>query len=302
MTVEAERSGERQWGRILLRASIFVAAVLGLVAFSVVLAQVTLTPSPASEDLVTSNLRPGRSLRQYAEDYTFLAACKQAGGNLLLGMPFGVLLPILVERRLRMIRIVLLTMVVMVVVELMQGALVAGRAFDIDDVILNTSGALLGYLLVGRRISHRYHTLGETSPADATTSAGPDTPKASTKAKAKAKAGTKGGAKTVAKKGAKSGTKARAKDGVTARAKASIKAGAKPGAKGRGTSGAERGTKAAGVTARAKAGVKARTKPRTKAGAGRSGSAPARVRALIARIRNRRPGRSGGAPRPGRRS
>ena len=292
MTVEAERSGERQWGRILLRASIFVAAVLGLVAFSVVLAQVTLTPSPASEDLVTSNLRPGRSLRQYAEDYTFLAACKQAGGNLLLGMPFGVLLPILVERRLRMIRIVLLTMVVMVVVELMQGALVAGRAFDIDDVILNTSGALLGYLLVGRRISHRYHTLGETSPADATTSAGPDTPKASTKARAKA--GTKGGAKTVAKGGAKSGTKARAK--------ASIKAGAKPGAKGRGTSGAERGTKAAGVAARAKAGVKARTKPRTKAGAGRSGSAPARVRALIARIRNRRPGRSGGAPRPGRRS
>ncbi|WP_328908326.1 VanZ family protein [Streptomyces sp. NBC_00234] len=263
MTVEAERSGERQWGRILLRASIFVAAVLGLVAFSVVLAQVTLTPSPASEDLVTSNLRPGRSLRQYAEDYTFLGACKQAGGNLLLGMPFGVLLPILVERRLRMIRIVLLTMVVMVVVELMQGALVAGRAFDIDDVILNTSGALLGYLLVGRRISHRYHTLGETSPTEATTAAGPD------KAKTSPKAGTKGGAKAGTKGGVKVGTKARAK---------------------------------AGVTARAKAGVKARTKPRTKAGAGRSGSAPARVRALIARIRNRRPGRSGGAPRPGRRS
>ncbi len=74
-------------------------------------------------------------------------------------MPFGVLLPVLVPRRLRMIRMVLLTVLVIVVVELVQGALVAGRAFDIDDVILNTTGALLGYLLLGRRLSHRYHVL-----------------------------------------------------------------------------------------------------------------------------------------------
>ena len=134
-------------------------AFLAMVGFSVVLAKVTLTPSPASRDLVTANLRPGRSLRQYAEDYTFLAACKQAGGNLVLGMPFGVLLPILVPRRLRLIRMVLLTVLVIVVVELVQGALVAGRAFDVDDVILNTAGALLGYLLLGRRLSHRYHVL-----------------------------------------------------------------------------------------------------------------------------------------------
>ncbi|MFF3176653.1 VanZ family protein [Streptomyces sp. NPDC057900] len=136
-----------------------VLAFLAMVGFSVVLAKVTLTPSPASEELVKSNLRPGRSLRQYAEDYTFLAACKQAGGNLVLGMPFGVLLPILVPRRLRMIRMVLLTVLVIAIVELVQGALVAGRAFDVDDVILNTAGALLGYLLLGRRLSHRYHVL-----------------------------------------------------------------------------------------------------------------------------------------------
>lgn len=140
----------RAWGHVLLQITILVTAFVAMVGFSVVLAKVTLTPSPASEDLVTSNLHPGRSLRQYAEDYTFLAACKQAGGNLVLGMPFGVLLPVLVPRRLRMVRMVLLTVLVIVVVELVQGALVAGRAFDIDDVILNTTGALLGYLLLGR--------------------------------------------------------------------------------------------------------------------------------------------------------
>ncbi|MEV7108183.1 VanZ family protein [Streptomyces atroolivaceus] len=162
MTAEADSSARRRSvGRLLLRAAALAAAFLALVAFSVVLAKVTLTPSPASEDIVTSNLKPGRSLRQYAEDYTFLAACKQAGGNLLLGAPFGVLLPILVPRRLRMIRMTVLTVLVIAVVELAQGALVAGRAFDIDDVILNTAGALLGYALIGRRLSHRYHVLSD---------------------------------------------------------------------------------------------------------------------------------------------
>lgn len=166
MNAEAEsgtRDGTRRrtWGSVLLQVTFLVLAFLAMVSFSVVLAKVTLTPSPASEELVESNLRPGRSLRQYAEDYTFLAACKQAGGNLVLGMPFGVLLPILVPRRLRMIRMVLLTVLVIAIVELVQGALVQGRAFDVDDVILNTTGALLGYLLLGRRLSHRYHVLAE---------------------------------------------------------------------------------------------------------------------------------------------
>ncbi|MFC8535932.1 VanZ family protein [Streptomyces sp. NPDC057249] len=162
----ARRKG---WGRLLLRVAILALAFVAMVGFSVVLAKVTLTPSPASEELVKSNLHPGRSLRQYAEDYTFVAACKQAGGNLVLGMPFGILLPILVPRRLRMLRMFLLTVAVIVLVELVQGAVVPGRAFDVDDVILNTAGALLAYLLVGRRLSHRYHVLAEgaeRAPAD----------------------------------------------------------------------------------------------------------------------------------------
>ncbi|MFI1172335.1 VanZ family protein [Streptomyces melanogenes] len=144
-----------------VRILIMVVAIAALVAFSVVLAEVTLTPSPASRDLAGSNLRPGHSLRQYADDYTFLAACRQVGGNLLLGVPFGLILPVLVRRRLRAVRVLLYTVVVMVFIELAQGALVEGRAFDVDDVLLNTSGALLGYLLLGRRMGRGFHHLGE---------------------------------------------------------------------------------------------------------------------------------------------
>ncbi|CAM5602367.1 hypothetical protein GCM10010329_50520 [Streptomyces spiroverticillatus] len=145
------------WSWVLLRTALILLAFLVLIGFSVVLAKLTLVPSPASEGLVHSNLRPGASLRQYAQDYTFLAACKQVGGNILLGVPFGVLLPILGPRRWRFVRMLLATVAVIVLVELAQGAIVTGRAFDVDDVIMNTTGALLGYLVLGRRLGRVVH-------------------------------------------------------------------------------------------------------------------------------------------------
>ncbi|MEU0526738.1 VanZ family protein [Streptomyces niveus] len=156
----ATSSWSTSWGGAVLRVVILAVALLLLVGFAAVLAELTLTPSPASSEIAGSNLQPGHSLRQYAEDYTFLAACKQVGGNVLMGAPFGLLLPVLVPRRFRMLRVVALTAVMMTVVELAQGAIVEGRAFDVDDVIMNTSGAFLAYLLLGRRLSHRFHTLG----------------------------------------------------------------------------------------------------------------------------------------------
>ncbi|MFK8908487.1 VanZ family protein [Streptomyces sp. YS-3] len=162
MTTQAEREQARTDRRVTaVRVLIMLVAVAALVAFSVVLAELTLTPSPASRNIAGSNLRPGHSLREYADDYTFLAACRQIGGNLLLGVPFGLILPVLVRRRLRAVRVLLYTVAVMVFVELVQGALVEGRAFDVDDVLLNTTGALLGYLLLGRRVGRGFHHLGE---------------------------------------------------------------------------------------------------------------------------------------------
>ncbi|WP_413777759.1 MULTISPECIES: VanZ family protein [unclassified Streptomyces] len=157
---------EVSWGRTALRVLIMVLGFVALVGFSAVLAKLTLTPSPASSEIAGSNLRPGNSLRQYAEDYTFLAACKQVGGNLVLGAPFGLILPVLVPRKMRMVRVVVLTALVMVLVEMAQGAIVEGRAFDVDDVILNTSGALIAYLLVGRKIGRRFHALARPGQRD----------------------------------------------------------------------------------------------------------------------------------------
>ncbi|MEV6612839.1 VanZ family protein [Streptomyces sp. NPDC051051] len=152
----AEQGGRRPLPLPLRLLAMLIAFVF-MVAFAVVLARLTLEPSPASEALVHSNLRPGQSLRAYLDQPELRDAVKQIGGNLLLGVPFGVLVPVVAPRARGLVRVLLLTASVMLLVEFAQGALVTGRAFDVDDVILNTTGALIGYLLVGRRMSRAVH-------------------------------------------------------------------------------------------------------------------------------------------------
>ncbi|TDT42502.1 VanZ like protein [Streptomyces sp. BK208] len=148
---------ERHALALPLRLLATACAFVFMVAFAVVLARLTLNPSPASEALTHTNLHPGRSVRAYLDQPALRDAVKQIGGNILLGVPFGVLVPVVAPRTRGVLRVALLTAVVMLLVEFAQGALVTGRAFDIDDVILNTTGALIGYLLLGRRMSRTVH-------------------------------------------------------------------------------------------------------------------------------------------------
>ncbi|MFF4750904.1 VanZ family protein [Streptomyces sp. NPDC002514] len=140
-----------------VRLAAMLVAFVCMVAFAVVLARLTLVPSPASVALTHSNLRPGSSLRAYLDQPGLRDAAKQIGGNVLLGLPFGVLVPVLAPRARGILHVLLLTAMVMLLVELVQGALITGRAFDIDDVILNTAGALAGYLFLGRRLGRAVH-------------------------------------------------------------------------------------------------------------------------------------------------
>lgn len=150
-----------------LRLLVMALAFLAMVAFGAVLAGLTLQPSPASEALTHSNLRPGASLELYWHHPDARDALKQVGGNVLLGLPFGILLPVLAPGARGLLRVPALTALMMLLVELVQGALVTGRAFDIDDVILNTTGALLGYLLLGRRLGRAVHARAPREPKPA---------------------------------------------------------------------------------------------------------------------------------------
>lgn len=144
----------KSFGARIARGLVLLVAFVCMVGFAAALAKATLVPSPDSVDLVHTNLHPGRSLRTYIDQPAFRDTVKQIGGNVLLGAPFGVLLPMLVPRARGAVRVAVVTALVMVAVETVQGLIVEGRAFDIDDVILNTTGALLGYVVVGRRLGH----------------------------------------------------------------------------------------------------------------------------------------------------
>ncbi|MFK0284321.1 VanZ family protein [Streptomyces sp. NPDC090499] len=140
-----------------LRLLAMTCAFVVMVAFAVVLAKLTLDPSPASVSIAHTNLHPGATLRIYLDQPAFRDAVKQIGGNVLLGVPFGILVPVLAPGARGVLRVLLLTAIVMLLVEMAQGALVTGRAFDVDDVILNTTGALVGWLLLGRRLGRAVH-------------------------------------------------------------------------------------------------------------------------------------------------
>lgn len=72
------------------------------------------------------------------------AVCLNLLGNVAAFMPFGFFLPLLSERERRLLMIVLLTFELSLVVEVVQ--LFTGRgSFDVDDLLLNTIGGMLGY-------------------------------------------------------------------------------------------------------------------------------------------------------------
>ncbi|WP_233525838.1 VanZ family protein [Actinomadura spongiicola] len=98
------------------------------------------------------NTDPGRSLRFYL-DRPAREALIQIGGNVALLMPLGALAPTVFTRLRGPLRITLAGGLVSLTIETMQGLLVTGRAFDIDDVILNTAGVIIAYFLIGRRAS-----------------------------------------------------------------------------------------------------------------------------------------------------
>ncbi len=71
-------------------------------------------------------------------------------GNLVATMPLGVLLPIVLPRRVgSALRAALASFVVSVLIELSQ-AWLGRRVADVDDLILNTLGGWFGYGLRGR--------------------------------------------------------------------------------------------------------------------------------------------------------
>jgi glycopeptide antibiotics resistance protein len=81
-------------------------------------------------------------------------------GNILIFLPLGIFLPLLFKRYSRFSKVVVASIVISFTIETLQIILKIGQ-FDIDDVILNTIGSILGFLLL--KIIKRIITLPKES-------------------------------------------------------------------------------------------------------------------------------------------
>lgn len=66
--------------------------------------------------------------------------------NILMTIPFGFLLPLVMKKRATLFKIIIATALLSISIELLQ-PLTGARISDITDVITNTIGGILGYLL-----------------------------------------------------------------------------------------------------------------------------------------------------------
>ena len=147
----------RSLGSHILRRLVGTVALLAFAVCAAVVLKLTMTASPASVGIAHTNLHPGRSIRLYLDQPSVREAALQIGGNILIGVPFGLLLPVITPRARGLLRVLVITTVVVFAIELAQHFFVEGRSFDVDDLILAAGGAVLGYVPVGRYLSLRIH-------------------------------------------------------------------------------------------------------------------------------------------------
>lgn len=128
-----------------------------LLLCAVEVVRLTVVDSPASVGIAHTNLHPGASIRQYLRNASLHTQLLQLGGNILIGVPLGFALPQLTPRMRGVLRVALAAAVFFTGVELAQHLLATGRAFDVDDILLATGGAILGYFPLGRMFGKRLH-------------------------------------------------------------------------------------------------------------------------------------------------
>jgi hypothetical protein len=137
-------------GSRLLRALVILCGLAALGVFAYWAYLFTLRPVSDPNGWAVGNTEPGHTLKFYLDRPSIKEAAIAIGGNLALLAPLGILLPVVFKRLRGLIRLTLLVALISLGIETVQGSLISGRTFDVDDIILNTIGAALAYLLVGR--------------------------------------------------------------------------------------------------------------------------------------------------------
>lgn len=101
------------------------------------------------EGLGTANFIPFKTIKMYIKYADKLNSFENLAGNILAFVPFGFLLPLVRKTKSNVTDIFANVLILVVGIEVFQ-LFSAFGAFDVDDIILNCLGAVMGYLLYNR--------------------------------------------------------------------------------------------------------------------------------------------------------
>ena len=125
----------------LISAAFLAAWLFGALAF-------TLRPAhPLPGQVVTDNAIPFTTIRIYLDNLDSSFWVSQAAGNLLLLLPLGLFGPLALPFLARWWRVLLVALLFSSAIEVAQ-LFIPDRSADVDDVMLNAGGALLGYWIL----------------------------------------------------------------------------------------------------------------------------------------------------------
>ena len=102
-----------------------------------------------SEREYSYNLQPLKEIKRfwiYREQLGFFAVFTNIIGNVLCFVPFGAIFPVLNRKTRHFVVVVLLSFQFSLIVECIQLISKVG-SFDVDDLLLNTIGGMIGYLV-----------------------------------------------------------------------------------------------------------------------------------------------------------
>ena len=105
-----------------------------------------------------TNFIPFKTIIEYVQRYSngyWRLATLNLLGNLALFVPMGMALPCLFKKLNRFWKVILTVLGMVVIVELVQGVLRVG-SIDIDDVIFNVVGAMIGYEIIAIPIINKF--------------------------------------------------------------------------------------------------------------------------------------------------
>ena len=140
-TTETNRTHRTEWIGAILFLS-YLMLLMYFMFFSEMLGRTD------ADRIVSYNLQPFKEILRfwkYREVLGYRAVFWNLGGNILCFMPFGVFIRWLWKNMDRWYLVAFLSLYLSLLIELVQYFMKVG-SFDVDDLLLNTIGGILGYV------------------------------------------------------------------------------------------------------------------------------------------------------------